>query len=177
MDKPQLSRRCVCVLQLAHSAFPVYVCTSVCTQLPCREINGLEAEKERREWKRGGERLPEGDVKLIPVLQFWSYLEKTGACVCVRTRMCVEEWFKPSAAGNVPFLQTHIGTMEQSWFEPNGYRHKQLEWHTKPASTCVKCTCFFYLQKRLDSMTSQRCYCVILFLKKSIHCSFTLVEQ
>lgn len=77
------------MLQLKLPAFPVYVCTSVCTQLPCGEINGLEGEKERRERRRRGERLPEGDVKLIPVLQFWSYLEKTGACVCVRgARVC-----------------------------------------------------------------------------------------
>lgn len=75
----------MCTLQLKHPAFSVYVCTSVCTQLPCREINGLEGERERGERRRREERLPEGDVKLIPVLQFWSYLEKkTGACVCVR---------------------------------------------------------------------------------------------
>lgn len=43
----------VCVLQLKHPAFPVYVCTSVCTQLPCREINGLEREREGEKETRG----------------------------------------------------------------------------------------------------------------------------
>lgn len=63
-DKPPLSRRylcmcvgeCVCVLQLKRPAFPVYVCTSVCTQLPCREINGLEGENETRGGTAGGRR-------------------------------------------------------------------------------------------------------------------------
>lgn len=64
-DKPPLSRRCVyvcvlasvCMLQLKHPAFPVYVCTSVCTQLPCREINwseGEEGAKETRGQAAGG---------------------------------------------------------------------------------------------------------------------------
>lgn len=61
---------CVCMQKLKYPAFPVYVCTSVCTQLPCREINGLEAQREGREGRRRGDRLPEGDVKLISVLQF-----------------------------------------------------------------------------------------------------------
>ena len=47
------------MLQLEHPAFPVYVCTSVCTQLPCREINGLEAERQRG---RGGVRETRGET-------------------------------------------------------------------------------------------------------------------
>lgn len=141
------------MLQLERPAFPVYVCTSVCTQLPCREINGLEAER-RGEWRSRGGRQPEGDVKLIPVLQFWSYLEKKLVHVFVlEVHMCGEEWFKPSTAGDLPFLQTHIGTMEQSWCEPNGYRHKQLESQTKPASnTPVNLLCLVVVRTSYSCM-------------------------
>lgn len=66
---------CVCMLRLKYCAFPVSLHTGVCIQLPCREINGLKAERESRGvWEGGGEQQPGRNVELIAVLQFGSYL-------------------------------------------------------------------------------------------------------
>lgn len=51
------------------SSTPHFLCA--CAQLPSREINRMEGKEEEEEEKEA----PEGDVKLIPVLQFCSYLK------------------------------------------------------------------------------------------------------
>jgi len=130
----------VCV-QLKHPAFPVYVSTSVCTQLPCREINGVKTERGREsEGGKGRDRQRE-TLNWSLSCRFGVIWKKLVHVFVLEVHMCEEKWFKPSTAGNLPFFQTHIATMGKSRCEPNGYRHKQLEAQTKPASACVKDAC------------------------------------
>lgn len=55
----------------------MYVCTSVCTQLPSREINWLEGKKGGE--TAGGRRYIDPCPAVLELSK-----KKTGACVCVR---------------------------------------------------------------------------------------------
>lgn len=122
------------MLQLKHPAFPVYVCTSVYTQLPCREINWLEGEEGAKETR--GERLPEGGVKLIPVLQFWSYLEKNWCmCLCYRTDLS-------SAQQGICHFSKHTSAQwSRAGVSLMVIDTNKWKTQTKPASARVKYTC------------------------------------